>query len=242
MVPLKESEYLQRDNKNLFEIFSYNTNIDWKKSKILDFGCNVGNFLNYATSEIKNNYTGVDLNLPSIEIARKKHPDQKFIHYNKWHISFNPKGLSNINIDDVITDKFDVIILYSVFTHSTIIETRKELNILKNMLNPGGKILFTIWDNSILEPFYKYICETQQIENILDITNIKYNTVAYLVDGKTIQTDIENLSFQSCESLFTFYNLHKFSELFPDANLISTPQQANLKNHHQIMFSVENKQ
>jgi 2-polyprenyl-3-methyl-5-hydroxy-6-metoxy-1,4-benzoquinol methylase len=238
MVQLNESEYLQRDNKNLFDIFSFNTDIDWGKSQILDFGCNVGNFLNYAPDQIKENYTGVDINLSSIKVASHNHSDQKFIHYDKWHVSFNPTGSKLINITDVINEKFDVIILYSVFTHSTISQTRQELNNLKAMLNPGGKILFTIWDHSILDPFYRYICETTYLKNILDCNKITYNTVAYLIDGETIHTDVQDLSIHSCKSLFTFYKLNKFCELFPEAKLISTPQQANIKNHHQTMFAV----
>ena len=240
MVQLKESQYLQRDNKNLFEIFSYNTDIDWEQSQILDFGCNVGNFLNYATSQMKNNYTGVDLNLPSIQVARQNHPSQKFIHYNKWHLSFNPTGVPYVNITDVIPDKFDVIILYSVFTHSTIFETRKELDVLKTMLNPGGKILFTIWDDSILKPFYDYICESSNIKKILNCDNLVYDTVAYLLDGKRIITDLDSLPIESCDSLFTFYKLDKFFKLFSDIKLIATPQQSNIKNHHQTLCGLEN--
>ena len=240
MVQLKESEYLQRDNKNLFEIFSYNTDIDWEQSQILDFGCNVGNFLNYATSRLKNNYTGVDLNLPSIQVARQKHPDQKFIHYNKWHPSFNPTGEPDINITDIIDNKFDVIILYSVFTHSTILETRKELDVLKQMLNPGGKILFTIWDGSILKPFYDYICESSNTEKVLNFENLTYNTVAYLLDGERIVTDLDFLPVQHCDSLCTFYKLDKFFQLFSDTKLIATAQQANIRNHHQILCGLEN--
>jgi len=66
----KDKFYIQPDNKNLYEIFNHNTTIDWKNSKILDFGCNTGNFLISAQDYIKlENYTVIDLNLNSIKMA-----------------------------------------------------------------------------------------------------------------------------------------------------------------------------
>jgi len=234
-------EYLQKDNKNLFEIFAFGSNIDWANSKILDFGCNVGNFITYAKDHIrKENYVGLDVNLPSLEIARERYPDYTFTHYDKWHISYNPTGIKDLAADQVLNEKFDVIILYSVFTHSTISQTRKELDILKTMLAPGGRILFTIWEDKTFQPFIDYIRRTFDLPGLVDVTNLQYDTVAYSIDHTQVVVDVHDLNVDKCSSLCTYYKINKFMEIFNDVSLVAYPEDTNIPSHYQVLFKLEN--
>lgn len=233
--------YIQKDNKNLFKIFSFGSNIDWANSKILDFGCNVGNFINHSKNYIqKKNYVGLDINLPSLEIAKKRFPDFVFKHYDKWHMSYNPNGIKDLAANQVLDEKFDVIILYSVFTHTTISQTRKELDILKTMLTPNGQILFTIWEDKMFQPFIDYVTKAFKLPIALSVRNLKYDTVAYSINHKKVVVDKHDLNIDRCTNLCTYYKIDKFMEIFDDVSLIAYPQDTKIPNHWQVLFKLKN--
>jgi 2-polyprenyl-3-methyl-5-hydroxy-6-metoxy-1,4-benzoquinol methylase len=235
---LKDSEYVQSDNKNLFEIFSYKSDVDWPNAKILDFGSNIGNFVKNAGNNIKaENYLGIDLNENSIKLAKELHPNYNFVHYNKWHSSFNPNGVKNLNAKDVIDLKFDVIIAYSVFTHTSVEETESELAMLKQMLTPNGKILFTIWTDEIFEHFYNFAYNKYDKSlTPIDFSTLTYDKYVYWVDYEYVIKDEYSLNHPCELSLCTFYKLEVFKKLFPYTRLLGTREQVNIENHHQTLF------
>lgn len=221
--PIYDNLYIQEDNKNLFEIFSYNNDVDWANAKILDFGCNVGNYLNHAVPFIKKeNYVGIDLNNHSLSVARVRHPEASFVFYNKYHQSFNPTGVDNIRINDVLNEKFDVIIAYSVFTHCSVNEMKAELKNLLEVLKPGGCILFTVWSHDFFKRFHEYLLSRLTIEEF-DCDSVEYDEVLYWVDYGKVFTDDHDIHLKDCKSLCTFYKLDKFQELFPEAELLGHP-------------------
>jgi 2-polyprenyl-3-methyl-5-hydroxy-6-metoxy-1,4-benzoquinol methylase len=229
--------YLQPDNKKLFQIFdNKELNIDWKNVSILDYGCNQGNFLNSAANNIDNKkYLGIDIILMAIETAKVKHPNQKFIHYDKWHQSWNPDGNKKIKVSDVIDEKFDVIICYSVFTHNTIEQTKEELNDLKKLLNPKGVILFTIWRSEIFEPFHKWILERFEKVVPIDFSTVKYNKMAYWVDTAFVITDTFNYKLSESNSFNSYYNLEWFKEEIKPAVHLGIHE-----GQHQDLFCLKN--
>jgi len=222
--PVSESTYVQEDNKNLYEIFNHNNiTVDWSTAKILDFGCNVGNYLNHATPFIDPaNYVGLDLNENALTLARARHPEARFVHYNRRHQSYNPNGVEGLRAADVLNEKFDVIIAYSVFTHATVTETKTQLDDLRELLNPGGCILFTMWSDDFLARFQEHIASKSLITEI-DADSIEYNEVLYWIDYERVVTDVHDVNLPECIAICTFYKMDKFAALFPTAENLGHP-------------------
>lgn len=225
--------YLQADNKNLFEIFdNKELNIDWKNVSILDYGCNQGNYLITANNNINSErYLGIDIIPMAIETAKIKHPDYRFMHYDKWHQAYNPEGNKNIKVSTVLDEKFDIIICYSVFTHNTIEQAKEELDDLKKLLNPNGVILFTVWRAEIFEPFHKWILE--RFENVvpIDFSTVQYNKMAYWINTSTVVTDTIDYVSDDINSFNTYYNLEWFKEEIKPAIHLGMPV-----DQHQDLF------
>jgi SAM-dependent methyltransferase len=232
--PIKESEYIQPNNKDLFEIFKFNNAVDWTTDKILDFGCNVGNYVSNAGSNITpENYLGIDLNKPSIDRAKINHPKFNFVHYNKWHPSYNPGGIPNLKVKDFVNQKFDVVIAYSVFTHISINQANEEINNLLDILEPGGKLLFTIWSSIMFPHFYQWVYDRYNIPEI-DFSKIKYDTVAYWLNSRDVVLDQDDIN-SNHESVRTYYQIPKFLKLFPNAQILGIPP-----GQHQTLVKITN--
>ena len=233
------TQYIQPDNKNLFEIFvAAKLDIDWKNAKILDYGCNQGNFLSSALPYInRENYLGVDILEVSIHLARQNNPNCNFLHYDRWHQAYNPTGDKNLSINDVVNDKFDIIIAYSVFTHTTIEQTRFELDELKKLLTPNGHILFTMWSSDIFKPFHDWVININLNNNIrsstIDFENLNYEKFAYWIDETKVITDQYDYKNDECSLFNTFYDLNFFKEKFYDCMYIDRPNK-----QHQDLFYI----
>jgi len=217
--------YLQNDNKDLFRTFNHEElNIDWKNVSILDYGCNQGNFLKSAAEHITaEKYLGIDIIPMAIETASLAHPGYRFMHYDKWHQAYNPTGNKTIKVSDAVSEKFDIIICYSVFTHNTIEQAKDELNELKKLLNPNGAILFTIWRSDVFQPFYTWI--SNNFENVvpLDFNNINYKNMAYWINTSTVVTDTANFVSENNTSFNTFYDINWVKEELKPAVYLGIP-------------------
>ncbi|HVQ39684.1 MAG TPA: class I SAM-dependent methyltransferase [Pyrinomonadaceae bacterium] len=129
---------------------------DWKASRVLDFGGNVGTFLVGAGHNVEHeNYWCVDLNEEVIEQGRQSFPRAHFVHYNRYNSQYNPKGIRNLRIPDCGV-KFDIILAFSVFTHMDRVEMLELVGSLRSMLAPGGVLAFTFcdqrYDRSLSDP------------------------------------------------------------------------------------------
>jgi len=217
--------WLQNDNKNLFRIFnSSQLNIDWKNVSILDYGCNQGNFLNSAAEHItKERYLGIDILSTVIDIAQSKNPDYRFVHYDKWHQAYNPTGDKNLKITDVLTEKYDIIIIYSVFTHTTIEQTKSELEDLKKLLNPNGIILFTVWQSIMFPGFYNLIYRTSGNVRPIDFKTVNFEKMAYWIDTSIVVTDRLNFKSDHNLSFYTFYNIEWLKQQLDSAVHLGIP-------------------
>jgi SAM-dependent methyltransferase len=119
---------------------------DWSKKVVLDFGGNEGNLLLDQKCTISpEKYYCVDVIREALEEGRKKFPDSHWIHYNRYNCSFNPKGIKDTPVPDVGI-AFDMILAYSVFTHTTREEMHSLVDQLMAFLAPGGKLAFTFID------------------------------------------------------------------------------------------------
>lgn len=123
-------------------------NPDWQNSKVLDFGGNVGGFLTSAGDRFKHeDYWCLDLNHQVIEMGREAFPQAHFCHYNRYSSQYNPDGIRNFAIPDLGL-KFDIIMAFSVFTHTHQNEMLELVEQLRGQLNPHGAIAFTFTDPS----------------------------------------------------------------------------------------------
>ena len=128
----------------------------WKGRKVLDFGGNVGTFLAGAHDRIDHkDYWCLDLNRDVVEQGRRKYPAAHFIHYDRYSSQYNPNGIRHLPIPDCGVE-FDIILAFSVFTHTDRSEMIELVGSLRNMLAPEGVLAFTFddphYDRSLSDP------------------------------------------------------------------------------------------
>jgi len=120
-------------------------------SRILDLGCGPGRLAIGILGHLGTvkQYTGVDVDRKSIEWCQKylgeKNPAFRFIHLDVMNLRYNPGGKTpgedfRLPCQD---EEFDVINLYSVFSHMTEEDVRIYLKELRRALRPSGKIFLT---------------------------------------------------------------------------------------------------
>lgn len=118
----------------------------WRGSKILDFGGNVGGFLISAGDQVDHNdYWCLDVTREAVEQGRRKFPRAHFVHYDRYSSYFNPNGVRHLPVPDLRL-KFDIILAFSVFTHTHESEMTDLVEQLRSMLAPGGVLGFTFCD------------------------------------------------------------------------------------------------
>lgn len=128
----------------------------WKGSKILDFGGNVGGFLAGAGDNVEHDdYWCLDVTKAAIEQGQQQFPRAHFVHFNRYSSYFNPGGVPFLAVPDLGL-KFDIILAFSVFTHTHEIEMLELVRQLRSQLQPGGVLAFTFtdptYDKSLSDP------------------------------------------------------------------------------------------
>ena len=96
-----------------------------QNEKVLEIGCNTGEFCGILKEKYNLDPEGIDINEEAIKIARMKYPSIKF------HVS---------DFFDLV-ESYDVIYLQQVIEHLK--EPEKAFLKLYDLLNPGGKIIIT---------------------------------------------------------------------------------------------------
>ncbi len=112
-------------------------------STILDIGCGTGSLINSLKSFLisPKNYVGTDLVMKGVEYCRQRYPEFEF-HKNEQ------TKLPNLN------RKFDMVCLFSVFTHMYPNQIRDMLKEIKKVLNNGGCIVATVNINEFISSSY----------------------------------------------------------------------------------------
>lgn len=119
---------------------------DWSGKPVLDFGGNAGNLLLNPDCVIRpENYYCLDVIREATEEGRRKFPQAHWIHYNRYNCSFNPGGVAGLPLPEMGIE-FDVILAYSVFTHTGREEMNELVEQLRMCLAPGGTLAFTFID------------------------------------------------------------------------------------------------
>jgi SAM-dependent methyltransferase len=119
----------------------------WRGRRILDFGGNVGTFLESAGAHVDHeDYWCIDLNPAVIEEGRRVYPRAHFLHFNRYSPQYNPHGVRRQPIPNCAGTKFDFILAFSVFTHVDQTEMLELVRSLRRMLSPEGILAFTFLD------------------------------------------------------------------------------------------------
>jgi 2-polyprenyl-3-methyl-5-hydroxy-6-metoxy-1,4-benzoquinol methylase len=119
---------------------------DWSNKSVLDFGGNRGGILHDPDCKIQpRNYYCIDVIRDAIEEGRQSFPEAHWFHYDRYNCSFNPDGIADLPVPDCGRE-FDVILAYSVFTHTAREEMHELVTQLETQLAPGGTLAFTFID------------------------------------------------------------------------------------------------
>jgi 2-polyprenyl-3-methyl-5-hydroxy-6-metoxy-1,4-benzoquinol methylase len=119
---------------------------DWRNKIVLDFGGNVGGLLMSPDCAIEpENYYCLDVLREAIQEGRERFPSANWIHYDRYNCSFNPDGVVGLGVPEMNV-KFDMVLAYSVFTHTALEEMRDLVEQLRARLKPHGSLAFTFID------------------------------------------------------------------------------------------------
>jgi hypothetical protein len=119
---------------------------DWRGKRVLDFGGNKGNLLLDPSCTIRHDdYYCLDVISDAIGEGQHNFPDAHFVHYDRYNCSFNPEGVRDLPVSDLGIE-FDIILAYSVFTHTTFEEMIDLVAQLQQRLARGGILAFTFID------------------------------------------------------------------------------------------------
>jgi len=121
---------------------------DWSNKLVLDFGGNRGNLLCDPSCVIpQGNYYCLDIIGEAIDEGVRTFPEANWFHYGRYNRSFNPEGVKDLPLPKFDV-KFDCIMAYSVFTHTTLEEMRDLVAQLETQLAAGGTLAFTFIDHT----------------------------------------------------------------------------------------------
>jgi len=129
-----------------------------KNVNILDVGCGV-RFTQTIINGSKEigSYTGIDVNKPLIDYLQQNVEDIRFSfhHWNVKNERYNYGGdvLQPTSSLPVGAATFDVIWLFSVFTHMNPEDSKNMLLVLRKYIRPGGKLFFSALINNDLDTF-----------------------------------------------------------------------------------------
>lgn len=127
---------------------------DLSRCDVLDVGCGVRFTQAIINRDIPiKSYTGVDVHRPLIEYLKEKVDDPRFFfaHWNVENGRYNPAGVKMTPRASLpVEGTFDLIWLFSVFTHLDPSDTNSLLAILRRYIRPSGALFFSAFlDNSI---------------------------------------------------------------------------------------------
>lgn len=126
---------------------------------VLDVGCGVR-----FTSAIINrlipigSYTGIEVNPDVVDfLKREVEPKDERFSYTRWNMHnalYNPEGeVMDASACLPVEQDFDVIWLFSVFTHMNPDDSVTLLQLLRKQIRPGGKLFFTAFIDDKLVGF-----------------------------------------------------------------------------------------
>jgi len=123
---------------------------DWQGRKVLDFGGNKGALLSGGKIE-ERNYWCIDVSRDAIAQGKREYPRAHWILYDRYNFAFNPTGVPGLAVP-LLQERFDFILVYSVFTHTSRAEMLELVDVLRNLLLENGTLAFTFKDPHCVLP------------------------------------------------------------------------------------------
>jgi SAM-dependent methyltransferase len=130
---------------------------DLSASDVLDVGCGVRFTQTLINRDIPiRSYAGVDVHRPLVDYLRQHVDDPRFSfsHWNAHNAKYNPEGVritpqARLPVDGT----FDVIWLFSVFTHLEPSDANALLAILRRHVRVGGALFFSAFLDDSIDSF-----------------------------------------------------------------------------------------
>jgi 2-polyprenyl-3-methyl-5-hydroxy-6-metoxy-1,4-benzoquinol methylase len=126
---------------------------------VLDMGCGVRHTMTIINRGIPiKSYTGVEVNRPIVDFL-KEHveahdPRFRFFHWDVRNDLYNPEGPSLQSHGALpASDRFDLIWLFSVFTHLDPHDSEVMLRLLRRHIRGNGKLFFSAFIDEELDGF-----------------------------------------------------------------------------------------
>ncbi len=202
----------------------------WAEKNILDFGGNVGGFLESANAGINHDlYWCVDLSRAAIEVGKRRFPGAHFVFYDRYSCEYNPTGIRGLELPD-LGRAFDFVLAFSVFTHTAKAEMLELVDQLKTKLNGNGVLAFTFTD-----PHYDPN-RGSNLKHRLELWKQRYpaidvNALLDKASGARWCTLINDLLYvepddmsaqieQSGASYLTFFTWEYMKTIFPNAEIL----------------------
>ena len=130
-----------------------------ENTDVLDVGCGV----RFTETIINRNipiksYTGVEVHKPIVDFLNEKVAAYdkrfRFVHWNVRNEMYNPDGIELSTLDKLpFPDAFDLIWMFSVFTHLNPADSQSMLKILRRHVRQNGKLLFSAFIDETIEGF-----------------------------------------------------------------------------------------
>ncbi|MBI2254137.1 MAG: class I SAM-dependent methyltransferase [Proteobacteria bacterium] len=123
---------------------------------VLDLGCGIGRVA-YGLTKVLGpdaQYVGIDIVERAINWMQReyapRHPNYKFHHLDVHSSAYNPKGrkqTEQVDFGFLGEQKFDVVILVSLFTHLHPDHVRHYLKLIHDVLKPDGRLFASVFIN-----------------------------------------------------------------------------------------------
>jgi SAM-dependent methyltransferase len=135
---------------------------DLGELEVLDFGCGVRFTQAFVDRGVPiGHYVGVDAAADVIGFLRAAVDDPRLEHYHldAHNDLYNPTGqpLSELTVPEIEGRKFDLICLFSVFTHLGPLDYSAMLRLLRRFVKTDGHLFFTLFINEETAGGYGYI-------------------------------------------------------------------------------------
>jgi hypothetical protein len=173
-------------------------------------------------------------------MGQYKYPDAHFHFYNCYNFSFNPSGIIDLPIPD-LSENFDLIISYSIFTHTSKSEMIDRVTALVKMLHPGGKLLFTFIDPDynphLQDKRYRSInnfeLRLRRLNNgylnkefIEQVNDAEWSLLLNKDDLYVEDEDHRHYELENRATYFSFFKSSFIQKTFPSATILPPPLHA----------------
>jgi SAM-dependent methyltransferase len=131
---------------------------DLSQADVLDVGCGVRFVQTILNLGIPiRSYTGVDVHRPLIEFLTHEVHDPRFFlsHWDVHNAMYNPHATARMTRESSlpVTGSYDLIWLFSVFTHLAPEDADAMLAILRRYVRPKGRLFFTTFIGADVDEF-----------------------------------------------------------------------------------------